>query len=196
CFVCQEDEASYPPGYISNETSDCSLCGPRVQLNKANGQRILEHMGAHIMFDSTIDRNSQELCGLCLWPSPMCRLTLKKGCGSAVGYNVDINTSTCINVIRFNYATAAHPSESSPCSNVPTICPLCPPRSPGVWTYNLRTHFHGRHKLMPTQFPLNTQLLESEKHGMHWIWEAHFKLPKSHNLKNKQRHALALSEAH
>ncbi|KAF8230494.1 hypothetical protein L208DRAFT_1281631, partial [Tricholoma matsutake] len=64
CFICQEDtKASCSSGDIY-ETSDCSLCGPRAQVNQSNGQCILEHMGAHILFDGTIDSNSQELCGL------------------------------------------------------------------------------------------------------------------------------------
>ncbi|KAF8234069.1 hypothetical protein L208DRAFT_1263736, partial [Tricholoma matsutake] len=142
CFVCQEDEATDHPGNIRYETLDCSTCGPRVQVNRSNGQCILEHMGAHILFNSTIDNpNSEELCGLCLRLSPMCRLNLKKGHGATVGYNININSSTCINLVRFKCTTAACSSDASPCSNVPIICPLCPAKSPVVWTYNLCTHF-------------------------------------------------------
>ncbi|KAF8230112.1 hypothetical protein L208DRAFT_1283570, partial [Tricholoma matsutake] len=140
CFVCQEDEATGCPGNIRYETLDCSTCGPRVQVNQSNGQRILEHMGMHILFNSTIDNpNSEELCGLYLHPSPICRLNLKKGCGTTAGYNIDINSSTCISLVRFNCTTAACSSDA-PCSNVPIICPLCPAKSPVVWTYNLCTH--------------------------------------------------------
>jgi hypothetical protein len=196
CFVCQEDEATDCPGNIRYETSDCSTCGPRVQVNRSNGQRILEHMGAHILFDSTIGNHSQELCGLCLRPSPMCRLNLKKGRGATAGYNIDINSSSCINLVRFNCATAARSSDASPCSNVPIICPLCPAKSPAVWTYNLRTHFRERHKLPDAQFPLKVQLSESEKYGMRRIWDARFNIPKIRNLKNKKKEALTLSEAH
>lgn len=60
------------------EAHDCAKCGPNVKLNRSNAQRILEHMGAHILHDATLNR-SQEVCGLCLRPSPMCRLLVKKG---------------------------------------------------------------------------------------------------------------------
>ena len=103
CFVCEEDELNGP---ISNESSDCLLCGPKAQLNRSNGQRVLEHMGAHILFDNNVGR-SQERCGLCLHPSPMCQLIVKKGRGVNASPRLDIEDSTCINLIRFNYATAA-----------------------------------------------------------------------------------------
>jgi hypothetical protein len=126
----------------------------------------------------------------------MCRLTLKKGHGARVGYNVDINASTCINLVWFNCAMVARSSEASPCSNVPINCPLCPAKMPAVWMYNLHTHFCNWHKLTNAQFPQKVQLLESEKHGMCQIWEGCFNIPKSHNLKNKKKEALTLSEAH
>jgi len=166
CFVCQEDKATDCPGNIRYETLDCSVCGPRVQVNQSNRQHILEHMGMHILFNSTIGNNSQELCHLCLCPSPMCRLNLKKGCGATAGYNININSSTCINLVQFNCTTAACSSDASPSSNVPIICPLCPAKSPAVWTYNLCMHFWEQHKLPDAQFPLKVQLSESKKHGM------------------------------
>ena len=125
----------------------------------------------------------------------MCRLTLKKGCGAGAGYNVNINASTCINLVWFNCATAAHSPEASPCSNVLINCSLCPAKTPAVWMYNLHTHFCNQHTLTNAQFPQKVQLSESEKHGMHQIWEGCFNIPQSHNLKNKKK-VLTLSEAH
>jgi hypothetical protein len=53
-------------------------------------------MGAHILHDATIDG---EACGLCLRPSPMCRLVLKKGRGADAGYSLDLKKSTCANLM-------------------------------------------------------------------------------------------------
>jgi hypothetical protein len=178
------------------EAHDCEKCGPNVKLNRSNAQRVLEHMGAHILHDATLN-HSQEVCGLCLRPSPMCRLFVKKGRGALAGNHVDIDNSSCVNLIRFNYASAACSSESSPCSNVPIICPLCPPKSPGVWTYSLHAHFRDRHKLTThTQFPMTVYLSQSEKDGMKRIWDARFNVPQPRNLKKKKVPALLLSEAH
>jgi hypothetical protein len=191
CFVCEEDESN---GLISNEGADCLLCGPKVQLNRSNGQRVLEHMGAHILFDNNVGR-SQERCGLCLRPSPMCRLIVKKGRGANASPRLDVEGSTCINLFRFNYATAARSSEGSPCSNIPINCPLCPQKSSAVWTYYLHAHFREQHKLASqAQFPIHIQLSKSEEHGMRQVWEQRFvtRKPRNHNKKA----ALVLSEAH
>ena len=180
---------------MPREAHDCAKCGPNVKLNRSNAQRVLEHMGAHILHDTTLN-HSHEVCGLCLRPSPMCRLLVKKGRGASAGNRVDIDNSTCVNLIRFNYASAACSSESSPCSNVPIVCPLCPPKSPGVWTYSLHAHFRDRHKLVShTQYPMTIHLSQSEKDGMKRIWDARFNVPQPCNLKKKKA-VLVLSEAH
>lgn len=64
CFLVRGDEDDLP---VSGEGSICSKCGPRTGIDRSNAQRILEHMGGHILHDQTISR-SQELCGLCLCP--------------------------------------------------------------------------------------------------------------------------------
>jgi len=196
CFICEQEEPSHPLGSVADTDCDCAKYGPRVTLNQSNGQRVLEHMGAHILYDITLS-HSQEVCGLCLQPSPMCMLFLKSRHGASASCSMDIHKSTCANLIHFNYASAAHSSESSPCSNVPIPCPLCPKQSPAVWTYCLHMHFHERHKLAShTQYPINVQLPESEKEGMKKIWDTCFNAWKPHNLTNKKAPALVLSEAH
>ncbi|KAN0138828.1 hypothetical protein V8E53_003216 [Lactarius tabidus] len=121
CFICE----------VSNEASakldrqaDCSRCGP-------------PHMGAHIMFDMTLN-TSEEYCGLCLCPLPMCQIYLNKGCGTSGRVSVDLIKSTCPNLV-------SHSSDQSPCSNIPVICPLCPAGSPAVWTYSLHSHYCRHH---------------------------------------------------
>jgi hypothetical protein len=104
-----------------------SKCGPRTSLIRTNAQRIrvIEHMAAHILYDPTIRFHPQEHCGLCLRPSPMCAIYLKKGRGGSRGYKVDMKHSKCVNLIRFKYAITATSLESSPSTNV--MCPICPP---------------------------------------------------------------------
>ncbi|KAH9040302.1 hypothetical protein EDB83DRAFT_2228321 [Lactarius deliciosus] len=131
CFVCDEKLSDYH----NYQSCDCTICGPMVVLNWKNGQCFLKHMGAHILHDSTLD-SSEECCGLCLHPVSMCYL--RKARGTVL---VDCKKSSCVNMIRFNYATASVSSEASPCLNVPITCSYCPDNSPAVWTYSLHAHY-------------------------------------------------------
>ena len=194
CFVCDERPTGFT--YPNNESSDCSRCGPSVTLDWKNGQRILEHMGAHIRHDTLLD-SSQELCGLCLRPALMCQLYLRKARGVAGSVSVDRRRSKCIHLIRFNYATASTSSDSSPCSNVPMTCPLCPRDSPAVWRYSLHAHFRGQHCIQsPADFPIKISLSRSEKDGMQKVWNSRFKVVKPRKMKLKNKPALTISEAH
>jgi hypothetical protein len=194
CFVCEHEDSTSVP---SNAQSNCSVCGPRAQLDRSNAQRILEHMGAHVLHDPSLDR-TQEMCGLCLRPSPMCRIRLRKGRGSSAGYNVDREKSACTNLIRFNYASAADSSSRSPCTNVPIICPLCPKSSPAVWKYSLHIHFRHRHKItVPASFPIQVHISESEKDAMKVIWDARLKVQKARrSRKSKMAIPMVISQAH
>jgi hypothetical protein len=194
CFVCEREGDTSHPG---DAQSNCSVCGPRAQLDQSNAQRILEHMGAHILNDPSLDR-SKEMCGLCLRPSPMCRIILRKGRGSSTGYNVDREKSVCINLVRFNYASAADSSSRSPCSNVPVICPLCPTSSPAVWKYSLPIHFRDRHKITsPDNLPIQVRISESEKDAMKVIWDARLKVRQARRSKKSKTAApMVISQAH
>ena len=193
CFLVERNEEEQS---ISSEGSICSKCGPRTSLDRSNAQRILEHMAAHILYDPAVRNPSQELCGLCLRPAPMCTIYLKKGRGASRGYSVNMKDSSCMNLIRFKYATAATSSENSPCSNVPVICPLCPQRAPAVWSYSLDAHFRDRHKLVPAYFPIKIQLSASETEGMKTIWDHKYQLRKKRNLKGKKNLPLDISASH
>ncbi|RDB18817.1 hypothetical protein Hypma_014567 [Hypsizygus marmoreus] len=196
CFVYTPENTLSSSDTGATDDLDCGICGPKCRLDRSSAQRVLEHVGAHILYDQTLDK-SQELCGLCLRPSPMCLMYLKKGRGAAAGFNADPERSTCLKFIKFNCATAARSSATSPCSNVPLACPLCPANSPAVWRYNLSTHFRQHHKLAPTHFPTSTQLSQSEKDGMKQKWDARFTARKTRNLKKHQgKNALLLSAAH
>jgi hypothetical protein len=191
--VCDEQPTNLD---LNSQSCDCPRCGPSVTLNWKNGQRVLEHMGAHVLHDSKLD-GSEERCGLCLRPAPMCLLYLRKARGIAGSVSVDRKKSTCVNMIQFNYATASTSSEASPCSNVPITCPLCPDGSPAVWTYSLHAHFRGRHCLQsPAHFPIKVCMSQSEKNGMRRVWNARFKTQRPRKTKPKNKPSLAISEAH
>lgn len=194
CFVCDEKPSTYTN--VNGEAGDCSRCGPSVVLNWKNGQRVLEHMVAHILHDNLLD-GSEECCGLCLRPAPMCQLYLRKPRGTSANVSVDYKKSSCVNLIHFNYATASTSSEASPCSNVPIACPLCPDGNPAVWTYSLYAHFRGKHRLQShTHFPVKFSLSQSEKDGIRHIWNSRYKHPKPRKLKPKKKSTLSVSEAH
>jgi hypothetical protein len=154
-------------------------------------------MGAHILFDAKLN-TSEERCGLCLKPAPMCQIYIKKGRGAQGRVSVDQKKSNCPNLVRFNYMNAATSSESSPCTNIPVVCPLCPTGSPAVWTYSLHAHFRERHRLTSVaHFPTRIQLPQSEKDGMQHVWKACFKHHKSYYSKKRWRNRpLAISQAH
>ena len=104
CFVSEvSNEATADPDREGN----CPRCGPSaVKLDWKQTQHVLEHMGAHILFDVTLNA-SEEYCRLCLCPSPMCQIYVNKGCGADERVSVDLSRSTCPNLIHFNYKSTA-----------------------------------------------------------------------------------------
>ncbi|KAF8970226.1 hypothetical protein BDZ97DRAFT_1603815, partial [Flammula alnicola] len=122
----------------------CSLCSPSFEFGTKVGQRALEHIGAHVLFDPNITRED-EPCGLCLRSSSHCRIFLARGAGGKTKVNTH-RSSGCGNWQVFRYTVAAESTSTSPCSNVPVTCPICPDKqSPAVWKYNLRSHILSKH---------------------------------------------------
>jgi hypothetical protein len=106
-------------------------------------------MGAHVIHDPRVDR-ATEPCGLCLIMAPSCQFFLKKGKGTRGNLKIDQDRSHgCAVKVNFTYSIASESSASSPCSNVPVICPLCPKLAPAVWRYNLSYHFARVHANAP-----------------------------------------------
>ncbi|KAH9048208.1 hypothetical protein EDB84DRAFT_1262640 [Lactarius hengduanensis] len=192
CFVCDEK--------LSNDmdihSQGCPRLGCGLIVNQKSRQRVLEHMGAHILHNGMLD-SSEELCGLCLRPAQMCQFYLRKARGTAGSVLVDRKKSKCVNMTQFNYATASTSSEASPCLNVPMVCPHCPDDSPAVWKYSLHTHFRERHRIQsPEVFPITVCLSQSEKDGMRKIWNSQDKPQRHRKIKPKNKPSLAISEAH
>lgn len=122
-------------------TSDCPQCSPTITLDLSQGQRVLEHIGAHVIHDPGI-ASSMPLCGLCLCPAPLCQFFLKKdkGAHASLAINHTILRG-CLIKLKYSYGVASESTSSSPCSNVPMHCPLCPKTDPAVWCYFLKIHF-------------------------------------------------------
>ncbi|KAJ7200082.1 hypothetical protein B0H12DRAFT_1289370 [Mycena haematopus] len=186
-----------------NDPTICSKCSPAVQFD-SNGQRILEHMGGHILFDPAFDSHVQQPCGACLRPSPLCSLYFKPRRGTTAQRQVDWARSTCGNPFSFNMAYAAVSKDAdSPCSNVPVQCSLCEDRAPLVWTYNLAAHWRYSHNRAVGPF---TYLTANKDHSdytisnneLKWMkikWGARFTKSKSTKQKSK-RPALTISAEH
>ncbi|KAF6746501.1 hypothetical protein DFP72DRAFT_823118 [Ephemerocybe angulata] len=177
-------------------TAECAQCVPSVKLDLSQGQRVLEHIGAHILFDAKIDQ-AAEPCGLCLRPPHQCKWFVVKGRGSKANMRVDNERSVgCTRPISYVYGVAATSSTSSPCSNVPLRCPLCSRAEPAVWRYNLHQHIIAVH---PTSSPADYSDLwtisDTERAAMKKIWSSRQpKAPK--RVRKSNAPALVVSQAH
>ncbi|KAF8170125.1 hypothetical protein BJ912DRAFT_837309, partial [Pholiota molesta] len=173
CFVCETPEDL---GDISMTTFECMRCSPSVTLDLSQGQWVLEHIGAHILYDSAVLR-SMPLCGLCLRPSPMCEFFLTKGKGAQGNLQIDQKKSQgCQINTTYSYGVASESTKSLPCSNVPISCPKCKKKDPAVWQYFLKNHFEEKHLKFVGEFKdlwdlSNFEMLEMEK-----IWSKRSKV--------------------
>ncbi|KAF7338947.1 hypothetical protein MVEN_01970900 [Mycena venus] len=190
CFLCEHDTNGRS---IDTEPQKiCPKCTPSVPLDIAHGQRILEHCAAHLLYDSSVNRQ-HELCGLCMRPTPMCVFYLRRANGKP---QIDWDKSMCQLKVSIRYAVAAESTSASPCSNVPVICTLCGPKRPAVWKYNLEAHFRNVHQLHnPQSWPMNVGITDDEKTGLKRIWDSRQNYPRPRNLK-KKKNPLVVSEAH
>jgi hypothetical protein len=133
CFVCETDKDLSDIG--TQKTLECLRCSPTVILDLSHSQRVLEHLGAHILYDPGVIHTKDTLCGLCLHPTPLCQFFLTKGKGA--NGNIHINSETsrgCLINMNYSYCIAAESSASSPCSNMLIPCPVCPKSEPVVWS--------------------------------------------------------------
>ena len=175
---------------------ECPGCPRIVHLDRSNGQRVLAHIGSHVLHNTAIDW-TLEPCRLCLCPATLCTIYLTKR--SAWNRNWTLKyggTVPCPNVMSFSYATAMISSESSPCSNVPVICPWCPDDSPAMWRYNMQLHLKNRHRRVdPYKHKELWVLTKDEEMAMASIWRCHHKQPKK-RCRGKAKLPLKLSEVH
>lgn len=170
----------------------CPSC--KLELPSAP-QRVLEHIGAHILFDPAVKQSSQP-CGLCLRPSPICVFHLKKGKGSKANPKIDNESSACANLIAFKYGTASSSGPSNPCTNVPISCPFCSSTASAVWKYNMKEHLKAKHpNITLSAHTLIWKICETEREEMKRIWSDR-KTIKTKRMSKKRKIPLEISEAH
>lgn len=191
CFLCENEHATRHLAL----TNECTSCSPPIALPK-NASRVLEHMSTHILFDSHIKR-SNEPCGLCLRPAPLCRFYLKRGKGAGTGDQIDFTKSTCIQKMNFSYSVASVSTSLSPSSNVPLRCPICPAAEPCVWRYNNPYHRWTKHPTIPITNESHWQISNAEKWMLKDIWDNRHKEKKARKSKKYiMPSSLVISEAH
>lgn len=176
----------------------CASCTPGVVLDLSDGQRVLEHIGSHILFDSGVD-NANEPCGLCLRPSSLCRYFVVKGRGAKASLRIDTQRSSgCQRSVNYQYARAASSVKTAPCSNVPLVCPLCPKSDPAVWKYNLEHHLIHRHSVNASkQYMHLWEIKQDERDAMKFIWTNRKKTKLTRKSKKKQGSVrLQISDEH
>ncbi|KAJ7497923.1 hypothetical protein B0H11DRAFT_1801330, partial [Mycena galericulata] len=193
CFLV--DDGEWTRGEFKSNAFECPKCDPPVPLASENHQKVLEHNGAHILFDTSI-KNSDEPCGLCLRPFPICTFELSKTAGSVAARQIDWRRSTCINPIKFKMAAAKKSTKHSPCTNHLIPCPMQCGRN--IWTYNLDAHYRGSpHNLqMLDSVPRAYQMAPREMEQMKKIGLSRHDLPQPRNLKKKSTYPLVISAAH
>ncbi|KZV94268.1 hypothetical protein EXIGLDRAFT_767328 [Exidia glandulosa HHB12029] len=151
CFAC-ETEVGKSLGLLKN---GCELCGTSLPTFKSP-QRNLSHMAAHILFDPAL-KNTHDACGFCLQPNNLCSCTRESMCPKKP--------------TRFSYQAAASSTKSSPSSNVPIRCLLCPQRAATVWHYNLRRHLELAHECDPEQYKELWHISGAEKYALQQLWD-------------------------
>ena len=178
----------------------CPNCKPVVTFNPSRRQRIIEHIGAHILHDPSVNRLT-EPCGLCLQPAPSCKIVLKKAKGQMGSLAVDMKASSCPNLVKFSVAIAAESSHASPCTNHPIVCPHChdsdSESSPVIWSYNFQSHMRRKHpriSLKDHRLSNISVLTNLEREGMERVWGNRLKQQKVH--RKSQRAPLVISETH
>ncbi|KAH9169246.1 hypothetical protein EDB89DRAFT_1854697 [Lactarius sanguifluus] len=175
-FVCKVklDERAIT-GPTSAQSDCCPMCQPATPWDISKTHKILEHVASHLLFDNTLD-TTQELCSLCMRPSPQCAFYLQKGKGAGSAPQIDERVTDCPNfTAKLSYLSVAMERTNSPCTNVPIICHLCPSTSAAVWKYNMKTHrarFHP--STTGSEFPRAYVVSESKKATLKVLWETRF----------------------
>ena len=105
-------------------------------------------------------------------PLPLCQFYVAKGKGAHGKLRINQKISKgCLIKVNYSYSVAAESTASSPCSNVPVHCPICPKTDPAVWKYFMKVHFEGKHKALNlTKYEHLWKLSNFERSEMKKIW--------------------------
>ncbi|KAF5334132.1 hypothetical protein D9758_018620 [Tetrapyrgos nigripes] len=180
-----------------NGVVHCPICiNPSISFDAAKPQKILKHIGAHIL-NLPANHCVSEPCGFCMSPALQCLFYLTAGLNK-----LDKKRSTCPvwKMIKgFSYKAAGTGSTSNPCTNIPVQCDLCArqdPKSPAVWRYNLHDHYKKRHP--NANRDKLWKLSASEKAGMTEAYKNRHKVSRKQgqNKERERRGALQISSAH
>lgn len=168
-FVCEFD------GSINPNTVDadvCPRCHPTFVWDRTKPLKVIEHIGAHLLFDMAIYK-TEEYCGLCFRLLPLCLFYLRRGKNHNSMQQIDIKRSQCPNLNEkgFSYGPASISSPSSPCTNVPVHCPRCPETAPLVWKYSMRAHYIKHHSSAKFDDVANGFIASQvERAGLSSVW--------------------------
>jgi hypothetical protein len=98
--------------------------------------------------------------------------------------------------MNYSYGIAAESTASSPCSNVPIHCPICPKADPAIWKYFMKVHFEEKHKTLDlTKYEHLWKLSNFERSEMKKIWIKQGKVTAKRTRKSKVP-PLVISENH
>ena len=197
-FVCEAEIDERPiTGSFGAQSDRCPICRPAIPWDISKAHKILEHVAMHILFDSSLDA-TQEPCGLCMRPSPLCSFYLRKGKGAGSAQQIDERVSRCPNFIgKLFYSAAARECPNSPCTNVPVTCPLCPSTSAAVWKYNMKFHLARIHpSTKGGDFPNVYAISESEKAALKIQWEKRYSVSHRRRKPKAASKPLPVSEVH
>ncbi|KAJ7183864.1 hypothetical protein C8R46DRAFT_1186739 [Mycena filopes] len=188
CFVCEKDDNSRN----IDVPSTCPSCPPNTPLDPNQAQQVLAHMAAHILFDPSIDEDT-EPCGACLSPTPMCEFHLT----TSGTLKVNQTRTKCKAGLTFRYSNAAESTDSAPSSNVPVACALCATGAPAIWRYNYLHHLRTVHPMAPEEkYAAIWKLDRGEMTKLKKVWQSISRgvpIPKRREANST---GLVLSEAH
>ncbi|KAJ7572582.1 hypothetical protein C8J56DRAFT_807090, partial [Mycena floridula] len=136
CFACETLDQK-PHGH--NSKHKCHFCS-HARISEWKIPAVLNHNAAHILHDPRL--KDLQPCGLCLATAPACKIFLKV---SSKTITIDFTKSECPQLRPFQLKAAKAASLTAPSTNHPRQCPLCPAKSPAVWSYNLRAHIIHDH---------------------------------------------------
>jgi hypothetical protein len=109
---------------------------------------------------------------------------------------LDLAHTNCPKKAKIAYKAAAMSKNTSPCSNVPLNCPICPNGLPAIWKYNLKYHITVTHpESSPDDFTELWHVGDAEKVGMKQRW-THIKNPCTSKGKKVSKSAMVVSEGH
>lgn len=179
---------------MSRETSldMCRIC-QNVSLSSLSAPALVKHMSGHILHDPALI-GAETPCGFCLSTGSICDISLIV---TSKNTTIDMKSSKCPHLRKLALGAASKfNATSSPCTNHPTICPLCVPVSiskpKAVWKYNLRAHIikvHGTAN--PDLYTKHFAITEEER----ILMKAAFKT-KPRQSQKKKTSTLTTSDAH